>query len=204
MALVPLLARRLCLLVALAAPLLVPGTPAAHPHVWITNVTTFVFAQERLVALRFVWTFDEMFSAAVSYGYDRNKDGTFDAAETAKVQAEAFSNLREYNYFMNIRIDGQPLKVTEIKDFAPTIRKGTVIYAFTVPLPAPVDPLRSQVSASVADESYFVEVSLDEHDPVRFEGLDKGGCSFEVTTGKRDPVYGSVTTPAVMGLRCGG
>ena len=58
------------------------GGATAHPHVWITDVTTFVFEGRELVALRHHWQFDEIFSSFVIEEHDANGDGRFDAAET--------------------------------------------------------------------------------------------------------------------------
>lgn len=189
--------------VLFAALFLIPSWAQAHPHVWITNVTAYQFEGGKLTGLRLTWTFDEMFSASIVLGFDRNKNGRFEPEELKRLQAEAFANLREYNYFLDIRLDDKPLKVTAVSDFTATIAKGIVTYAFTVPLPSPVDAKATKVTTSIADETYFVEVILDEHDPVRFQGIDSGACRFDVTAGKRDPVYGSVVTPQVIELSCG-
>ena len=45
---------------------------AAHPHVWITDVTTFVFEGRQLVGLRHRWTFDEFFGSFVIEEHDRD------------------------------------------------------------------------------------------------------------------------------------
>jgi ABC-type uncharacterized transport system substrate-binding protein len=38
---------------------------AAHPHVWINDVTTFLFKDRQLVAIDHRWQFDEIFSSFV-------------------------------------------------------------------------------------------------------------------------------------------
>src|SRR5687768_1728837 len=75
------------------------GVAAAHPHVWITSITSFVFEGPELVGLRHRWQFDEFFSSYVIEEHDADGDGSFDAAELASLQEGAFSDLREFDYF---------------------------------------------------------------------------------------------------------
>ena len=66
------------------------GGPAlAHPHVWITDVTTYVFEGRNLIALRHRWEFDTFFSSFVIQKHDANGDVQFDAEETEALQAAA-------------------------------------------------------------------------------------------------------------------
>jgi nickel/cobalt transporter (NicO) family protein len=81
----------------------------AHPHVWIDAVVTFVFEDGQLVGLRHHWKFDEFFGSFVIEEHDDNGDGAFDAAEVSAIRDTAFSNLREYDYFTHVHIDGDKL-----------------------------------------------------------------------------------------------
>jgi ABC-type uncharacterized transport system substrate-binding protein len=67
---------------------------AAHPHVWVTDVTTFVFEGRQLVGLRHHWTFDEFFGSYVIEQHDVDGDGRFDPAETAALRQGAFETSR--------------------------------------------------------------------------------------------------------------
>ena len=64
---------------------------SAHPHVWITDVTTFLFEEPQLVGLRHHWQFDEFFSSFVIEEHDADGDGAFDPAETRARRARARS-----------------------------------------------------------------------------------------------------------------
>src|SRR5918994_549986 len=95
-----------------------PGPAAAHPHVWINDVTTFLFKDRQLAGIRHHWEFDEIFSSYVIDEQDANKDGELDRAEIDAIQANAFSNLRDYGYFTHLRIDGKEVPLTEVADFS--------------------------------------------------------------------------------------
>jgi ABC-type uncharacterized transport system substrate-binding protein len=169
----------------LAALLLAAAGPAAaHPHVWVDNVLTFVFDGDRLTSLRLTWSFDEFFGTAIIRRFDENRNSRFEPAENDKLQASAFAALKEYGYFTHIEIDGKPVTVDSVRGFQASVRSNQLVYDFTVPLPAPVDPATAAISVSIYDESYFVEASLDANDPVRFDGMTPGRCSFAVRDGE--------------------
>ena len=96
-----------------------PSGPAvAHPHVWITDVTTFLFEGPRAGRpCATAGQFDEIFSSFVIEEHDANGDGASMPAETAGVQEGAFSNLEDYDYFTHARIDGDPQPLTEVRGF---------------------------------------------------------------------------------------
>jgi len=176
----------------------------AHPHVWIQSVTTFVFAGGQVTGIRFAWTFDELFSAFLIKEYDRNRDGAYGPDEIRLLEAGAFANLANYEYFAVIRQDGRKLPVPKVSGFTAEIRDGAVTYRFTVPLPAPVDPRAVALDAGVYDESYFVEFAIDEVDPVRFEAMVDGTCGFRIDRPRRDQTHGYLGGPERAALECGG
>ncbi len=186
-------------------PLLLLGKAdpaAAHPHVWITNVSTFVFEDRQVVGVRQRWTFDEFFGSFVIEEHDQDGDGTFDPAETAALREGAFDNLREFDYFTHLRVDGASLPLREIEAFEARIEDGVLVYEFMLPLPAPVDPARSDLALGVYDAEYYVELLLDEHDPVRFAGLPDGACTFDIREDTERPIYYGMVFPLTITLAC--
>jgi ABC-type uncharacterized transport system substrate-binding protein len=79
--------------VAIAACALALGASpaAAHPHVWINAVATFLFEDRMLVGVRHHWEFDEMFSSYVIEEQDADRDGKLDRVEIDSIRANAFS-----------------------------------------------------------------------------------------------------------------
>ena len=178
------------------------GAPGAHPHVWITSVTTFLFEERRLVGLRHRWEFDELFGSFVIQEHDANGDGAFDAAETASLKQNAFASLRDHDYFTHLRIDGKLVPLTDVEAFEATIEDGLLSYEFTLSLPEPVDPTVTPLAVGVYDEEYYVEVLLDQDDPVRFAGLPSGACTFEIEEDAENPIYFGMVHPLAISLRC--
>ena len=195
--------RAMCLIVGAGLALGLRGDPgAAHPHVWIDAVVTFVFEDRQLVGLRHHWTFDEFFGSFVIEEHDVDGNGAFDAAEVSAIRDNAFSNLREFDYFTHVRLDGQTLPLREVSDFAARIQDRVLVYEFTMPLPEPVDPGKDSFAASVYDVEYYVEVLLDQYDPVRFEGIPSGGCTYEIHEDAENPIYYGMVYPLAIALNC--
>jgi ABC-type uncharacterized transport system substrate-binding protein len=179
-----------------------PEPLAAHPHVWIDAVVTFVFEDGRLVGLRHRWKFDEFFGSFVIEEHDVNGDSALDAAEVNAIRDSAFSNLREYDYFTHVRIDGDKLPLHEVSAFTARIESGVLVYEFAMPLPEPVDPGEDGFAASVYDVEYYVEVLLDQYDPVRFEGIPSGGCTYAIHEDAENPIYYGMVYPLAITLNC--
>jgi ABC-type uncharacterized transport system substrate-binding protein len=127
------------------------GPAASHPHVWINAVATLLFEDRLLVGVRHHWEFDEMFGSSVIEEHDANGDGKLDRAEIASIQANAFSNLRDYDYFTHVRIDGKDMPLHEVTDFTAPIENGVLVYEFTMPLAKPIDPGANQFAAGIYD-----------------------------------------------------
>lgn len=178
------------------------GPACAHPHVWLDSVLTFAFDGDRLKGLHLTWSFDEFFGTALIRRFDENRNGRFEPAENEKLQANAFVALKDYGYFIHLTIDGKPVPVQEVQGFQASVRSNQLVYDFNVALPTPVDPAASQVVISIYDESYFVEASLDANDPVRFDGMAPGRCSFAVTDGQGGTQAFGVAPYQVVTLSC--
>jgi ABC-type uncharacterized transport system substrate-binding protein len=179
-----------------------PQEAAAHPHVFINNVVSFVFEKEQVTGIHLEWTFDELFSSTVLEGFDQNGDGAFDAGEIKEAEAGAFSNLRDYHYFSNLWVDGQAVAEIAVRDFTAAAKDGIVTYNFVIPLAKPVDPAQHRVEVSIYDEEYYVDVALDENDPVRFENEPGGRCHYEIAEDKANPYYFGMVFPQRIKLIC--
>jgi ABC-type uncharacterized transport system substrate-binding protein len=178
------------------------GPVAAHPHVWINDITTFLFKDRQLVAIHHHWEFDEIFSSFVIKQHDKDGNGKFDKTENASVQKEAFSNLHDYGYFTHVRVDDKKVALDKVEDFQATIKKDIMIYEFTLPLPKPIDVTKSHFQVGVFDPEYYVEVDLDENDPVHFSGLPSGACTFDIREDTKHPIYYGMVDPPVIYLTC--
>lgn len=188
---------------ALALTVACPAGLQAHPHVWVDSTTTFVFDDaRRVVEIRHHWRFDEIFGSFMQQEFDRNENGRFDGDEVARVRADGFQALEEFGYFTTVRVDNEVVAIDDVSSFDARLEDGILVYEFGLALPQPVDPASHDLVVGVYDPEYYVEVLLDEHDPVRFAGLPSGACIFEIREDADHPIYYGMVYPLVIGLSC--
>ncbi len=135
-----------------------PVAVAAHPHVFVENEICFVFDEKGLAGIELQWFFDEMFSAGIIMDYDSNGDGAFSAAEQAVIRCEAFDNLKNYDYFSQVSIDGKPFKVQFVRDFKAAIREGQLVYTFLIPCHVSALTSAKEVRIAVFDPEYYTQI----------------------------------------------
>jgi ABC-type uncharacterized transport system substrate-binding protein len=194
--------RSILFALALLGGLMLPRPGDAHPHVWITTMVSFLFQDGKLVALRQAWAFDDFFSASLIADFDKDKNGAFDEAEQRALAGKAFAALREYDYFTRIRQGGETFPIKDAETFSATLVNGLVFYGFTLPLGAALDPAKGPITAGVYDESFFVDVELDENDPVKFEGVPSGACKYAVREDPADAIYDGLVIPPSVTIEC--
>src|SRR5262245_14425952 len=92
---------------ALAALLLGAAPAAAHPHVWVTMATEFLYGPDgQMTGVRHSWTFDETFSSFALLGQKGKKKGEFTREELAPLAEVNIASLKEYRYFTNAKVAG--------------------------------------------------------------------------------------------------
>jgi ABC-type uncharacterized transport system substrate-binding protein len=163
-----ILARLLVLglaLPAFLAPLLGASPARAHPHVFVEHTLTVVVGGDGLEGIRFAWTFDEMFSSMVVLTFDTNKDKSLSAAEVKTIEQKHFANLKDFNYFVQLRVNDKPVTVTSYKDFQVKLADGQVVYEFTVPVKA----AEGTLEVSVDDPTYYSAFMLSQRSPVQVQ-----------------------------------
>jgi len=81
--------------------------------------------------------------------FDADKDKRFSAAEAKSVEQKHFANLKDFNFFVQLRVNDKPVTVTTFKDFQVTLANGQAVYTFTVPVKAAEGTLDVAVEALV-------------------------------------------------------
>lgn len=179
----------------------VPQAAMAHPHVFIDNRVTLLFADGAVTGFRTEWRFDEIFSEDLLAQYDADADGAFSAAESNQVRDGTLPNLKGFHYFTYAYVDGKDLGELEPADFKADIVDGAARFLFAYTLPNPVDPRISKFAVSAYDHEYYVEVLMAETDPLVVEG-DAGGCKVTVADDPDHAYYGGFVIPQVVAVGC--
>jgi ABC-type uncharacterized transport system substrate-binding protein len=92
--------------------------------------------------------------------------------------------------------------IERVSGFQASIRNNQLVYEFTAELAAPIDPAGAELTVGIYDETYFVEVSLDPNDPVRFSGMAPGRCAFAIKDGDAGLSSFGVNPPQSVTLTC--
>jgi zinc transport system permease protein len=178
---------------AVVLAVLVATTPArAHPHVWVDYTVTVRFGPEGPDGVRVSWAFDEMISALVIQKYDTDRNGAFSPEEIRVIEREHLVHLKEFHYFVEVKVDGSPIPVTAIKDFDAKNVRGQLQYFFTVPIPHAARG-DGTVDVNVMDPTFYTAFSMTAQ-PIGTEGATAHRVEC---TPVRDP-----KTKMVETLRC--
>jgi ABC-type uncharacterized transport system substrate-binding protein len=176
---------------------LVPLPAVAHPHVFIDHSITLVFEGGDLAAVRFSWTFDEMYSSLLRADYVKSK-GPLTPEDVRELEKNAFSNLESYDYFTVLRVDDKLVKFSKVKDFTARLVGARINYTFTVPV-KPDTPGRGTVVAAVFDPEYYVYYRFTEAAPYSVEHAENVTTDCTVTPDKQTvPVYGMIDTDSLI------
>jgi ABC-type uncharacterized transport system substrate-binding protein len=171
---------------------------AAHPHVFIKHSMTLIFGTDDIVGVRMRWTFDEMYSSMIKSDYTKSKDGRLTREDVRTIERENFSNLANFGFFLDIKINGRPLKVTSVKDFDAQYKANRMIFEFTVPLATETRQSPDLIELDAFDPEYFVEFTIADADPVTIEHGDRvaTGCAVKRDV-RRNSALGPVNTDIV-------
>ena len=109
-----------------------------------------------------------MFATMILGDFDKNHDNKLTPDEATALEQGAFVNLKNFNYFTRILVDGNDHTPVEAIQFKPSIEEGTLVYNFFVPLNIS-DGAKHTVMVAIYDESFYTAVQMDPQNKVRGE-----------------------------------
>jgi len=164
----------------------VPLAAQAHPHAWIDVQSTVVLSPDGTFAtIKEQWLFDELYSAAIMDGMAA--DSPSGQATVREYAAMAIENLKPYDYFTKITVDGKPIHLDQASEFAGTMQGNQLLLTFTAPLSRPVDPTAHQVTYAIYDPSYFIRMMHRPEQPPVIEGQAGQACRLRVAAPNPTP-----------------
>jgi ABC-type uncharacterized transport system substrate-binding protein len=195
----PLLARFLLAGLVGVLALAGGGVADAHPHVFITYSAAIIFDDRDIGGLRLTWTFDEMYSQMIQSDYTGAKSGAVTPDDVRTIEKEAFANLANYGYFLDVKINDEPVRVTKVKDFDVKFVDHRAVYQFTVPLETTKPRSPNVIEIGVFDREYYVEFSLKEKEAVMLRHAEgfATDCS-ELRNERRITVLGPIQRDLVV------
>ena len=171
--------RSLVLTASLAVALTAPLPLSAHPHSWIDLETRLIFNDAgRLEAIELDWLFDEFYTAFIAEEFVAA--GIEPSAFLTEVAVDNLANLREYDYFTDLRQGEQQLALAEVRSYETGLEGERLWLNFVVPLAAPADPADGAFTLAVFDPTYYIEVLYQEGVSPVLDGIEAEACSIFV------------------------
>lgn len=143
-----------------------PAAIYSHPHTFIDSRIEFEFNSKGMQGIWVDWLFDEMFSATIKLDYDTDKNNQFSSSEIQDIRQNAFSNLKEYDYFTFIRLNKRPIDVTSVQSFSALIEGSRLRYRFFIPLKVTSGKSENNLALVQFDQSFYVNIALQKTAPV--------------------------------------
>lgn len=187
---------------SLLLTLLTPLPAWAHPHVLIDSHIIFLFEKGKVAALQLGWKFDPAFSSSLVQDFDANKDGKLSPAEIATLEKEAFQDTRQYQYFTFASSDGAAISWPIATEFKLLVQKDSLLYAFRLGLPQPVDPRQQALKVSTYEETFYIDIDIPNDQAVRLVGEGSEGCKAVIGQDKTNPLLNGVAFPKKVEIIC--
>ncbi|MEW7311917.1 DUF1007 family protein [Buttiauxella gaviniae] len=155
---------------------------SAHPHSFITLVTTVVAENDQLTGLKMQWTMDEITSADLLYDAGNAKP---DSPVWKKLAAEVMANVLGQHYFTEFWHDGKKVTFNNLPPEYGLARVGhKAVLTFVLPLAHP-QPLKGQTYRfATFDPTYFVDMSYDHDSDAKLPKALAEQCKISVKTPK--------------------
>jgi len=160
---------------------ILPYTKAghAHPHAYIDLRSGLIFDQDnRAVGLKVFWKFDPLYTAFVLNGIAKDEAGKFDPVFLKELAAENLKNLKEYDYFANVKAAGIDVPFDTVSEFETDVEGANLWLEYTIPFQIPL--AAKQLAYSVYDPTYYIEI-LHTENTIHFGGSSyaEENCSFK-------------------------
>jgi len=130
----------------------------SHPHLWIEYNVEPIFSDEAFEGLQVEWSFDEMFSWEIMMDYTENQNCNISETENKIIEKEAFSYLKESNYFAHFCENEKKKDVKVITNFWAECKDNILIYHFFIPWKIEVTKEINNLKISFFDETIFCEI----------------------------------------------
>ena len=137
------------------------GTSYSHPHVFADVSLEVVYDGKGLAGLHNVWTYDEMYSAAMLAAVDENADGKISGKEIDAIKNAILGPIRKNNYFNYVLAGTDFLKVMDIADFKVSMSGRKLVLDFKSVFSLSSHADWTMLVVVVADPTNYVQMTSD-------------------------------------------
>lgn len=153
----------------------------AHPHEFVDMKIRPQFSDgTKVIGIRYIWLFDEFFSAMAVQPADTDGDGVLEPEGLNKILDEILVNITPIDYFTKFDKDAQVPKIGKAKPISARMEKRQFRIEFFAPFEKPIDLTKGKMTYGIYDDEFYVAMhhSTDK-DAVELDGAAKG-CGFEL------------------------
>ncbi|MEI1249030.1 DUF1007 family protein [Rhizobium aouanii] len=167
---------------------LAPAAAFAHPHIFVEARLEVVAGKDGSVEeLRNVWRFDEVFSSSVVMDFDKNTDLKLEPNELAEVGKTVKQSLADYDYYMNLTINGKNITVQKPDIIHVDYKDGQLLMFFAVK-PVEKMPLKGRLSFGVYDPTLYTSIDFPTDGELAIVGDGFKACKQQVVRPDADQV----------------
>lgn len=157
----------------------------AHPHLFVKPALAVQTIDVDKIVLAVSWEWDQWWSEDILTNCDQNSDGVLDSLDTQLVYRDYFKSLKNFHYFMKIKVNGHTKKI-KIENFKPTVKKNKVVlYEFNVRLnnEGELTDTPYRFSVTFDDESGYTAfdriIKISDPNPAeKYQNIRISGASF--------------------------
>jgi ABC-type uncharacterized transport system substrate-binding protein len=158
---------RLLTVLVLLSGMLALRAAEGHPHVWVDYAVTVRVGQEGAEAVEVDWLWDSLFSGFLLQSYDRNRDGQLSADELRAMERDQRAQLKAVHYYLELRVNGQPVPIGEVRDFQ--VRPGGEQVGFRFFVPVSPSVAEGTLEIVIQDPTFLIAFAPRAQSPVRAE-----------------------------------
>lgn len=162
----------------IAAIALIAAAPAAaHPHMFFDAQARFELDdQGRLAGVRVSFVVDELNSlyTIAALELDADQDGKLTKPEIEKLTRQMILGLGDYDFFTDLKLGDEPVKLQPPKTGLATFQKGQIGFTFVLGLAKPMALAGKSLTLKLYDPTFYTAVTtLGEPEIV---GANKAAC----------------------------
>ncbi|MEA3315474.1 MAG: DUF1007 family protein, partial [Campylobacterota bacterium] len=124
----------------------------AHPHTFIEVYPTIKVKNGKTTKINFKWILDEMTSSMLIMEFDKNNNTKIDENEKQYIYNNYFVELKNLNFYTDIKINGKVQFFPNPINFKATIKDNKICYSFDIETSYDID----KTIFDFGDEDFFV------------------------------------------------
>ncbi|MGA1803684.1 DUF1007 family protein [Rhizobium sp. HT1-10] len=138
-----------------------PAAAFAHPHIFVQARLEVVAGPDgNIKELQNVWRFDEVFSSSVMMDFDKNGNLKLDPDELQAVGATVRDSLADYDYYVNMSLNGKVIKVLKPDVIHVDYKDGQLLMFFKVAPAEPMPMKGNRLSFGIYDPTLYTSIDF--------------------------------------------